>query len=204
MKSNCSNWLIAFLAVACLTLGCPVTFAAESTSPGPDRLLLTRTTSGQKTFEVAQIMINASADRIYKILTDYQNAGMLFPGLKSCQILENRGSTKCVAYKVSPSNSLGTYQYQLEITETRNRLIEWHRVKGDLRAIDGSWKLEPASHKDRTVVTYSSSIQVGFFMPQALVNRQIRSGMADILYALKAKAEGTDVIADNPVSALGN
>lgn len=204
MNSRCFNWLIAFLCTASMVWIYSPAQAAQPASQPSDSLRQKRASNGQKTFEVAQIVIHANADRIFKILTDYQNAGSLFPGLKSCRVVQDLGATKYVAYKVEPNSSLGTYQYQLEITETRNRSIEWHRIKGDLRAIDGSWKLEPDASGANTIVTYSSSVQVGFFMPQSLVNRQIRNSMPGVLYALKSKAEGPAVIADNQLTIRGN
>jgi Polyketide cyclase / dehydrase and lipid transport len=73
--------------------------------------------------------------------------------------------------------------------------MEWHRISGDFKEVDGFWKLEPTELGRCTMVTYASHVNGGFFMPQLLIKRQLRNDMPTALTALKNKAEGPTQIA---------
>jgi hypothetical protein len=73
--------------------------------------------------------------------------------------------------------------------------MEWHRLSGDFKAVDGSWKLEPANNGTCTLVTYSAHVAGGFLMPQMLIKRQSHIDMPSTLLALKKHAETTTQIA---------
>lgn len=194
--------LVAFLLGA--TAIFPPALADQQTESSNETCMIAERTVGKKTFEIASLVVNASPDRVYTVLTDYQNAVRIFPGLKMCQVVESHGVSKCVSYKIEPGGSLGALEYQVEVRETRPGLIEWHRVGGCLREMEGSWKLEPANGGRSTIVTYAAHVNVGLFIPQFVTNRHVRAGMPGIMNALKTQAEGTAVIAEGLPAALRN
>src|SRR5262249_40769339 len=98
---------------------------------------------GKKTFEVARVQVKARPEKIWQILTDYNKAPVIFENLKKCEILKNDGSTKTVRHVIHPSGYPGTFNYILEVREIAPRTLEWHRLSGDFKEVDGFWRLEP-------------------------------------------------------------
>jgi hypothetical protein len=67
--------------------------------------------------------------------------------------------------------------------------MEWHRLSGDFKAVDGFWKLESLNDGRDTSVTYSSFVNGGFFIPQVLIKKQFRVEMPVVLSNLKNESE---------------
>ena len=142
-----------------------------------------------KAFQTAKMHVNARPEVVWRILTDYDNAEQIFLNLKDCQMLTDQGSTKIVKHEVRPTGWPGTFKYVLEVKESANRMLEWHRIRGDFREVDGYWKLEAADGGKHTLATYSAYINGGLFLPPPLVKRQIRVDMPVVLATLKKEAE---------------
>jgi ribosome-associated toxin RatA of RatAB toxin-antitoxin module len=153
---------------------------------------------GQKCFQVVKMVVKAKPEQVFRILVDYENAPSVFPHLKKCHVLEDHGATKIVQHQVQPSGPFGTYNYILEVKEIPNKSLEWHRVKGDFKEVDGYWKLEPSEGGHHTIVTYSSYTNGGLFIPQILIKRQVHVDMPGVMSALKTQAELGTQIAGRP------
>ncbi|MBI4533494.1 MAG: SRPBCC family protein [Candidatus Melainabacteria bacterium] len=144
---------------------------------------------GGKIFSVSRMVVRARPEQVWQVLTDYDNASLVFPNLRKCQVVQDKGATKIVCHEVQPSGVPGTFKYVLEIKEIAPRMLEWHRVKGDFRDVDGLWKLEPSDGGRCTLVTYAAYVNGGLFMPQPLIRRQFRIDIPGVMAALKLKTE---------------
>jgi hypothetical protein len=142
-----------------------------------------------KTFVVCKLHIKAKPEQVWQILADYNNASHVFPILKECELLEDKGTTKITRHVIAPSGVPGTYEYVLEIREAAPSTMEWHRVSGDFHDVDGYWKLEPEDLGHHTLVTYASYVNGGLFIPQVLIRHQFHVDMPQALIALRNRAE---------------
>lgn len=185
---------IAFVALASM-VSLPAAQAKVSAPPSNDQALFCDTpTIGEevmhgKTFVVSRLLIKAKPERVWQILADYGNAARVFPILKKCELIENRGTTKITKHEIAPSGLPGTFEYVLEVHETAPTRMEWHRLKGDFHDVDGYWKLEATDYGRHTMVVYASYVNGGILMPQVLIRRQFHKDMPEALLALKRKAE---------------
>jgi ribosome-associated toxin RatA of RatAB toxin-antitoxin module len=143
-----------------------------------------------KSYSVSKIVVHAKPEHVWRVLTDYKNACSVFPQLRKCETLEEKGATKILKHKIQPSGLAGcTYEYVLEVRETAPRTLEWHRLSGDFKSVDGLWKLEPTNAGHDTLVTYSSYVNGGVFIPQFMIKRQSKIDMPDVLANLKSESE---------------
>jgi ribosome-associated toxin RatA of RatAB toxin-antitoxin module len=142
-----------------------------------------------KTFIVSRLLIKACPERVWQILADYNNAARVFPILKECELLQDKGTTKITRHVLAPSGIPDTFEYVLEIHETAPCSMEWHRISGDFHDVDGYWKLEPVELGRQTMVTYASYCNGGILIPQFLIRRQFKIDMPNALIALRNKAE---------------
>lgn len=154
-----------------------------------------------KTYTVAKETIKASPEKVWNILADYDNAHKVFPQVKHCKLMHDNGSSKVVKHVLAPTGLPGTYEYIVEVKESYPHALEWHRISGAFKRVDGYWKLEPLDGGRTTLVTYASYVDGGFLIPQALVRRQCRMDMPGVMSTLKASAESSAVqIAGRPQS----
>jgi ribosome-associated toxin RatA of RatAB toxin-antitoxin module len=142
-------------------------------------------------FTVSKVVVHAPAERVWNILTDYENAPKVFPQLRKSEIVQSKGNIKVLKHQVQPTGLGGyqTYNYVVEVTEHAPKSMEWHRISGDFKAVDGFWKLEPINDGHDTSVTYSSFVNGGFFIPQVLIKKQFRVEMPVVLSNLKIESE---------------
>ncbi len=148
-----------------------------------------------KQFVVASITVKARPEQVWTILADYNNASSHFSVLRKCELVCDKGDKKIVKHELAPSGIPDTFEYILEIQETPPTTMEWHRLSGDFKEVDGFWKLESIDSGRSTLVTYASHVNGGFFIPQILINHQVGVDMPGVLLSLKHHAEASSQIA---------
>ncbi|MFN8550986.1 MAG: SRPBCC family protein [Candidatus Obscuribacterales bacterium] len=181
--------LCATLLVQPLAVSAPV--FAKSVDSGAQKV--TEEVINGKTFCVIKESIKAKPEAVWQILTDYNNASRVFPQLKKCHVVADHGTTKVLKHTVAPSGMPGTYEYIIELKEIAPRALEWHRMSGAFKEVDGFWKLEPLEGGHSTLVTYSAYVNGGFFLPQPLVRRQCKVDMPQIMSTLRNEAESIQI-----------
>lgn len=197
------------LATNVISTGSAVAYASEKSAQSSHthaqahHPAVTEEKIGNRTYQVTRINIHAQPDHVWHILSDYENAHAIFPCLKKCKVLRDRGNIKEIEQQIKPSGVPGTFAYVLEITETPGKLQQWRRLRGDFTEVEGFWKLEPAED-GTTLVTYASYVNGGFFMPQGLIKRQLRADFPAVIAALKHQAESTRHIAASNAQNLKN
>lgn len=166
---------------------------ARQKSEGPHTVI--EEVHNGKTFSVSHALIKAKPEEVWHVLTDYNNASRTFPMMKKCQVIEDKGHVKLMKHVVAPSGICGTYEYIIELKETDKKSLEWKRVSGSFKDVDGWWKLEPVEGGRHTMVTYATYVNGGFLMPQGLIKRQFRTDMPQVMSLLTKHAEGNTQIA---------
>lgn len=156
---------------------------------------------GDKTYQVSHILVKAKPEHVWQILADYDNAQYIFPCLKRCKVVKDRGKSKLVEHEICPRGIPGSFDYILEIKEVVNKRQDWHRVSGDFTEVEGFWKLEPTEDGASTHVTYASYVNGGLFIPQGLIKRQVRIDIPAVMSALKTHAETSGQIASRRIES---
>ena len=180
------------LAVMLALISSPAWLAQVTYGRTQDQVLVPQMTEeqiGAKSYAVVRSVVKASPDLVWQILTNYSIQTSIFHNLKKCQVLTDKGSVKVIHHQVHPSGVPNTFDYDIEIHEVARKSMEWHRLGGDFREVEGFWKLEPVEGGRSTLVTYASYINGGFFIPQVLIKRQARIDMPAVMLALKDHAE---------------
>src|SRR5262245_42232115 len=110
--------LLALVTVAAVSFSAPCLSAPQPEKGSVTARDMLEEKIAGKTFQVCKFVVNAKADDIWKILTDYKNAQYVFPCLKKCRIVQDKGSTKLVEHHIRPSGIPTNFEYLLEIKET--------------------------------------------------------------------------------------
>ena len=100
--------------------------------------------SGDQGRYVARVLVSASRETAWKVLTDYGNFAKFLPNLVSSKILESQGNQKVVEQIDSRQIFLFTItsRVKLAITESDRQKVEFRQVDGDLQSISGYWQIE--------------------------------------------------------------
>ena len=137
----------------------------------------------------AAVLIRADVERIWDTVTACDDAVKFVPGLRSCRVLERKGDKSRIEHRVKFSWFLPEVTYVLEAEYDPPRRIDFQRVVGDLKELNGTWTLEPLDQDGRTLVAYSVDLDPGFFVPGWLVRLALSADLPDLLKSLRRRVE---------------
>lgn len=124
----------------------------------PQRATLT----GKNGQYVVRIVVNTSADTAWKVLTDYNNYYRFFPNVVSSKLLKVQGNEKIFeqVYKIQAIVIDQKTVIRLAATEAYPKQINFKLVEGDVKALQGNWKIDPISAK-QVVIQHQVNVDPG-------------------------------------------
>jgi carbon monoxide dehydrogenase subunit G len=137
----------------------------------------------ETTFDVA-----APPDRLLEILWSPANFGRLFPDVKEVRVVTQEGATMDLAFRVDAVVREVSYVLRRTL-DPRAHTITWREIGGDLRRVRGGWRLEPLDGQaGGSRVTYRAFIDVGRFVPTALVRESAKRKLGEMVDRLRRVA----------------
>lgn len=159
----------------------PVLLASQ-----PQRAMLT----GKNGQYVVKIVVNSSVDTVWKVLTDYNNYYRFFPNVISSKLLKIQGNEKIFeqVYKIQAIVIDQKTVIRLAATEAYPKQISFKLVQGDVKSLQGSWKIEPIS-ANQVVIQHQVSVDPGSPGSQILFYTIYENTLKMTLEAVKKEAE---------------
>ncbi|HEY0783213.1 MAG TPA: SRPBCC family protein, partial [Thermoanaerobaculia bacterium] len=119
---------------------------------------------------------------------DCAHAPEFVPRLRSCRIVEDGRERRLVEHRVQILRVLPALTYCFEERLETGKRIDFRRVSGALREMEGSWSLEDDAGRG-TLVRYEVVLDPGFAVPGWLVRRLLRHDLVELLAALRDRVE---------------
>lgn len=139
----------------------------------------------------AAVRIPASAEAIWRVMTDCAQAPLYVPGLKRCRRVDAApdGSWEDIEHVVRYSWLLPPVRYVFRAQYQPPRRLDFHRISGDLREETGIWLLTATPDGAATIVEYEVYLDPGFWIPHFLVTRMLRKDVPAVLSGLRERVE---------------
>ncbi|PZV12058.1 MAG: cyclase/dehydrase [Pseudanabaena sp.] len=141
---------------------------------------------------VARVLVNASTDLVWRVLTDYANLYKFIPNMTSSKIVESRGNRKVIEQVDSRQVFLVSIvsRTKLAVQETDRKQIDFRLVDGDLSKMEGYWKIEPVSSlpkrpPNQILITYTVNAQPKSGTPTEAFYGIFKEALGDTLQAIK-------------------
>ncbi|WP_454718402.1 SRPBCC family protein [Caulobacter segnis] len=139
----------------------------------------------------ASVDIAAPPAVVFRIILDCDRAARMSPGVKSCRVVSRApDGTEIREHTVRWSFFLPTMRSTSRVTLIPDREIHFTCIGGDIRACDGSWRLEPLDGGTRTRVTYDMWASSPFPAPAGMISAMMRKDVPSSLKALRRECEG--------------
>jgi len=139
----------------------------------------------------ASVDIAAPPSVVFRIILDCDRAARMSPGVKSCRVVSRApDGTEIREHTVKWGFFLPTMHSTSRVILEPDRLIRFTCIGGDIRACDGSWKLEPLDGGTRTRVTYDMWATSPFAVPAGMISSMMRRDVPSSLKALRRECEG--------------
>ena len=138
----------------------------------------------------AQVDIAAPPATVWRVLIDCSQVPRLMVGAKSCKVLQHDpGGRWDVREQISQGALLPAIRTVLRSDYEAPRAVHFHRIDGDLKVLEGDWKLEPLDSGLRTRVSYDSRVQAPFGIPAFLARSVLRNDMPKTMNNLRNACE---------------
>ena len=137
----------------------------------------------------AAIDIAASKDRVWTLMLDCDAAIRMVANLKSCRVLERDPLGRFdVREQVSRAAFLPSVRSVYRSDYERPNRIRFHRTGGDMKVLEGEWRLE--TRVDGVRVTYEARAAAPFTVPGWIARAALRHDVPAALVALRDEARG--------------
>jgi carbon monoxide dehydrogenase subunit G len=138
----------------------------------------------------AQVDIAASPATVWRVLIDCGQVPHLMVGAKSCKVLQHDPAGRWdIREQISQGALLPAIRTVLRSDYEAPRAVHFHRVDGDLKVLEGNWRLEPLDAGLRTRVSYDSRVQAPFGIPAFLARGVLRKDMPRTMNNLRNACE---------------
>lgn len=138
----------------------------------------------------AAIDIAAPVARVWQILFECANAPLILPNLTFCGVLE-----------IGPGHAWDVREHRVRwlsmMPEIRSKFrseyvvgqsIRFTRVGGDMRALDGEWRLTPLAGGRATQLTYDATVGFGALIPSFMIRNSLEKDVPGFLAAIRSAA----------------
>jgi ribosome-associated toxin RatA of RatAB toxin-antitoxin module len=208
------KWSIALFAVCLSALGTvvPISIADANTElpvTAIEQLSLEEQTAlengdilvtGTQGQYLARMVVNASVDDLWAVLTDYNNFTEFLPNIVSSEVIEFEGDNYLVE-QVSQQRVLFFNIKSRLLTEniqTEKQRIDFHLIDGDLSQFQGYWKIEPIANPiegedPQLLVTQSVEVQPERGTPENLFYDIFENALEKTLTAIRDEVDRRQV-----------
>ena len=129
-----------------------------------------------------QMMVGASPQRTWEVLTDFDDYPTWATDLKSAEVVtrDDEGRLLEVAFRAAAMGRSTSYRLRYDYTEAP-RVLAWRLVEGDItRKLDGSYELLPVEgDPNRTEVVYHLEVELVVPLP-GFVKRRTKARIIQI------------------------
>ncbi|WP_340646783.1 SRPBCC family protein [Phenylobacterium sp.] len=133
--------------------------------------------------------IAAPPEVVWSLLTDCDLAPRMAPGLKSCRILQrDPGGRWDVREQIARPPLMPRFRSVVRSDFEPPRRLRFRRTDGDLKVLEGEWRLTPLAGGRATRVVYESRAASPYAAPGALVRLVLRRDVLAALAALKRES----------------
>lgn len=116
----------------------------------------------------AVFLVAAPPDVVLETLWDVRRFRQIFPDIEKLEVLAERPGSVDARFTVDAVLAKVHYTLRRDVDRAARR-VEWRSIGGDIKAIRGSWQVQPTANPMVSQLTYTSFVDVGYAVPSGLV-----------------------------------
>jgi ribosome-associated toxin RatA of RatAB toxin-antitoxin module len=140
---------------------------------------------------VGRVLVKASPELVWQVLTDYDNFENFIPNLTSSEVIENDGDRKIVEQVDSRQLFILNIKSRtkLELKETNQERIDFKLIEGDIESLVGSWQIElvseyPGAPPTQVLITHAVDAVPGSKVPNGVFFEILKGSINQTLSAI--------------------
>lgn len=137
---------------------------------------------------------HTTADVVWEVIGDCKFAFIYVRGLKICEVVKPGRENMRVRHRLRNSWYAPTLDFTFDAIRKPGNFGEVHLVEGDLKVMDGLWRMVPLADGNGVIVIHEIRIQTKMLAPRWLVRRSLRKDLPAMLACIRGLANAS---ADN-------
>jgi len=181
-------------ALSASGLLCVALFCGAGAARGADEVSVEATRRDDALEVVCRVLLDAPFDLIWQTLTDYDRLAEFIPGMRRSRLIERQGAVAIVEQSGDAGFLFFSFPLDVTIASTERppHVLEVKLLKGDLKRLDGSYRIEPQPD-GRILLTWKGTIEA-LSMPPLLGELVMRSNVADQFHGMVREIERRDAL----------
>ena len=154
--------------------------AVSCVARAADDVSVTASREGDAIRVTARATLGAPLPLVWETLTDYDRLAEFIPGMHRSRVIERRGAAAIVAQLGEARLLMFTYPIDVTVASVHvpPYVVEVHLLKGNLRQLDGGYRIEPLS-SGRIVLHWTGLIEPELPMPAIISEYLMRANAGD-------------------------
>ncbi len=142
-----------------------------------------------------QFVVPAIQESVRKVLDDDKIFIKFIPGIKRWQVVRQEKNKQIGRCTMSMSRFIPNVTYMVQVNRSSEDELRFKRLSGDLKNLEGFWKLSPGPDAASTTVTYQYSIETNFsHVPKGIVQGELSKHLRET--EVRAKNEFQKYLAE--------
>jgi hypothetical protein len=152
---------------------------ASAGAVGADDLVVQAKRAGHAVAVEARATLTAPSELIWATLTDYDHLAEFIPGLRTSRLIGRRGPAAIVEQHGEAGFLIFSYgiDVTVESAEYPPDLIRIHVISGNLRQLDGAYRLAQGEREGTWLLTWSGVIEPSLPVPSFVAVGLMRSNV---------------------------
>lgn len=140
-------------------------------------------------YEVFDIEINASPEKVWSLLTTYEEVPKVFGFITKVKRVRQTGPILLLEQEVQPLPPVPAIKYAVEVIEEKEVTLSWDGRTPYIKVNKGFFKLRSLDGGKRTHVTFACWAEAALLVPVFVIKMQQKIIMPKVLQILKDNAE---------------
>lgn len=139
---------------------------------------------------IAAIDIASPPEKVWQVLVDCAYAAQVMPNLTACTVLQSgAGKTWDIReHRIRWISLLPEIRSQFRSDYEAGRSIRFKRTGGDMRVLEGAWRIEPLSNGAATRLNYTARVGFGALIPGFVIRNALAKDVPGFLNAIRTEA----------------
>jgi ribosome-associated toxin RatA of RatAB toxin-antitoxin module len=141
----------------------------------------------------ARASLRAPRDLVWDTLTDYDRLHDFIPGMRTSRVIGRRGAAVIVEQRGEARFLVFSYPIEVTVASVQRPpyLIEIHLLRGNLRKLDGAYRIEPLP-AGRLILRWEGTIVPALALPSVVSQYLIRASVEDQFLGMVREIERRD------------
>jgi uncharacterized protein YndB with AHSA1/START domain len=180
---------LTLVVLATPALARPIPGDAEATLKS-GRPWVTVTPSGEAVAILGAVEIAAPPAKVWAILVDCAQTKRIIANMTVCRVVQKTANFE-IREQVTKGNAfVPDLRNVFRADYTPYSRITFHKTGGDLKVMQGEWRLEPLDGGKTTRVIYENRVQADIKMPAAMIRAGLKQDCGKVLANLKRVVMG--------------